>query len=98
MHMFVKVSVPVVTGNKAIQDGSLPRIIGTFLETAKPAAAFFGTDETGQRTGYFVVEVKDAAQIPPIFEPLFLGLDAQIAMTPVMTAAELQAGLAALAR
>jgi hypothetical protein len=95
MRMFVKVSIPVAHGNKAIQDGTIGNIIGHFLETWKPEAAYFGVED-GNRTGFFIVEVKEPSMMPPMFEPLFMQLDAKITFTPVMNAADLKAGLAAL--
>jgi hypothetical protein len=96
MRMLVKVTVPTMSGNKAIQSGELPKVIGNFLERWKPEAAYFGA-ERGARTGWFFVDVKEASQIPPMFEPFFMGLDAQIEMSPVMSPADLKAGLSALA-
>jgi hypothetical protein len=98
MRMLCTVTIPVTTGNRAVADGSVGKIIGHFLETWKPEGAYFGVNAEGARTGYFVVDVKDPAHMPPMFEPLFLQLDAKITFTPVMSAADLQAGLAALAK
>ncbi|HTJ43161.1 MAG TPA: hypothetical protein VL463_13745 [Kofleriaceae bacterium] len=91
----MRVKVPTSAGNKAIKTGELPKVIGNFLETHKPEAAYF-TAEAGERTAFFVVDVKEASQMPPMFEPLFMELDAHIDIIPVMSAGDLQAGLAAL--
>ena len=95
MRMLVKVSIPVAAGNKAIQDGSIGQIVGNFLETWKPEAAYFGAED-GVRTSFFVVDVKEPSQLPPMLEPLFMQLEAKISFTPVMNAADLKAGLSAL--
>ena len=95
MRMLVKVSIPTAGGNKAIKDGSVGHIVGNFLETWKPEAAYFGAED-GLRNSWFVVDVKEPSQLPPMLEPLFMQLDANITITPVMTAADLKAGLAAL--
>lgn len=95
MRMFVKVSIPVAAGNRAIQDGSIGKIVGTFLETWKPEAAYFGA-EHGRRTSFFVVDMKDPSQMPPMLEPFFSQLDAEITVTPVMNAADLKAGISSL--
>jgi hypothetical protein len=95
MRTFVKIQLPVQRGSKSIQDGSLPKIIGDFMERAKPEAAYFGV-EAGQRTGFFVVDVKDSSELPPLLEPLFIGLDAAIELTPVMNGEELKQGLSRL--
>lgn len=95
MRTFIKIQVPVQRGSKAIQDGTLPKIIGDFMERAKPEAAYFGVDG-GQRTGFFVVDVKDSSELPPLFEPFFMSLDAAIEFTPVMNGEELKQGLSRL--
>ena len=95
MRMFIRVSIPTASGTRAIKDGSIGQIVGNFLETWKPEAAYFGADD-GLRTSFFVVDVKDPSQLPPMLEPLFMQLDANITVSPVMTAADLKAGLTAL--
>jgi hypothetical protein len=90
--MLVKVTVPTSAGNKAIASGELPKVVGAFLEKWKPEAAYFGA-EHGERTGWFVVDLKESSQLPPMLEPYFAGLDAKIELTPVMNAGELKTGL-----
>lgn len=97
MRTMMKLTVPVVAGNKAISDGTLPRVIQQTLEKLKPEAAFFAA-EHGKRRAWLVFDLKDSAQLPVICEPLFMALDAEIEILPVMTAQDLQAGLTALAR
>ncbi len=97
MRTLLKISVPVTSGNKAITDGSLPRIVQSTLESLKPEAAYF-FPEHGKRTAIMVFDLKDPTQVPSISEPLFMGLDAEVELTPVMSAQDLQAGLAQLAR
>jgi hypothetical protein len=95
MRVMLKMQVPVVAGNKAIEDGSLPRLIQEFMEKAKPEAAYFGAFE-GKRTMIAVFDLASPAQIPPLAEPFFMGLDATWELTPVMDAADLQTGLSGL--
>lgn len=97
MRTLMKITVPVTTGNKTIGDGTLPRVIQSTLETLKPEAAYFFADG-GKRTAWMVFDLKDASQIPSACEPLFMGLDADIELLPVMNAQDLQSGLAALAK
>ena len=92
MRTLVKVQVPVQRGNKAIADGSVGKVIGDFMERAKPEAAYFGA-EGGQRTAYFVIDLKQSSDLPPLLEPVFIALDAAIEFTPVMNAEELKQGL-----
>jgi hypothetical protein len=93
MRVFVKVEIPVVAGNAAIKDGTLPKIIQAFLEKTKPEISFFGV-ERGHRTMFAVFDLADLSDIPVIAEPLFMGLGANIDIQPVMELADLQKGLA----
>ncbi len=95
MRTFVKVQVPVQRGSKAVTDGSIGKIIGDFMERARPEVAYFGA-EGGTRIGYFVLDLKSSAELPPLFEPLFISLDASIEISPVMNADELKQGLSQL--
>lgn len=95
MRVMIKVSIPVEKGNAAIKDGSLPRILGGALETIKPEAAYF-TSEDGKRTMLLFADLKDSSDMPVVAEPLFIQLGAEITVTPVMNQQELQQGLAKL--
>lgn len=92
MRMMMRVTMPVETANKAIKDGSLPKIIKKTMDEIKPEAAYF-TAENGKRTGYFFFEMKDSSQIPVIAEPLFMGLNAELDWLPVMNPADISVGL-----
>ncbi len=97
MRVMLKVSVPVESGNKAIVDGSLPKVIGQFLERHKPESAYF-TAYQGRRTMFAVVDLAEGSQMPVMGEPLFIGLGAEIDVFPVMTAQEMAQGVEAVAR
>jgi hypothetical protein len=94
MHMrtMMRVTIPVETGNKAIADGVMGKIIQETMERIKPEAAYFTADH-GQRTVYFFCDIKDSSQMPVLGEPLFIGLNAKIDFQPVMNLEELKAGL-----
>jgi len=97
MRTLVKVQIPVEGGNKAITSGTLPQVLNNFLEKHKPEAAYFGSED-GIRTAYMVIDVKEPSQIPQIAEPFFMELNASVLLIPVMNAADLKTGLAALAK
>jgi hypothetical protein len=42
--------------------------------------------------------MQESSQIPPIVEPLFIGMNAAVTLSPVMNAEELQKGLAEWAK
>lgn len=89
----MKVEVPVEAGNKAIKDGSLPEIIGKFVEAYKPEAAYF-VAENGNRMATFVFNMDSAQDLPSIAEPFFQGLNARIWGWPCMDLADMKAGVA----
>ena len=93
MRMMLRVLMPVEAGNAAIKDGSLPRAIAALVERLKPEAAYFFPDE-GKRSALYVFDMQNASQIPPLVEPLFLGMNAGIRLSPVMNFDDLQKGLA----
>jgi hypothetical protein len=97
MRMMLTVRIGAQAGNRAIKDGSLPRIMESFIRDFKPESAYFTTGN-GDRTAYFVVDVPDAASMPPIAEPFFMGLDAGVDWKPVMTPKDLHEGLGRLPR
>ena len=59
------------------------------LADLKPEAAYFFADDTGQRSGSIVFDMKDASQIPAIAEPWFLEFNAKVSIRPVMTPQDL---------
>ena len=93
MRMMLRVLMPVEAGNAGIKDGSLPRTIKALIERLKPEAAYFFPDE-GKRSAVYVFDMQDASQIPALVEPLFLGMNAEVRLSPVMNFEDLQKGLA----
>jgi hypothetical protein len=95
MRVFARVNIPVSRGNAAIQDGTLGKVMDGFVAKVQPEAIYFGV-EAGHRTMFAVFDLKDTADIPAIFEPLFQGFDAEVHWQPVMNQADLQKGLSSL--
>lgn len=93
MRTMIRITVPVEAGNKAIQDGTLPKTIADTMERLRPEASYFFTDR-GVRTGIMVVDIQDPSEIPVIAEPLFMGFNAAVEFFPVMNAEDLKKGLA----
>ena len=83
MRVLLKVNMPVEAANAAAKAGKLASTIQSILEDLKPEAAYF-TDDRGQRTGYLLLDLKEASQIASICEPWFLALNAAIEIHPVM--------------
>lgn len=95
MRMMVRVRIPAAAGNKAIKDGSLPKIMQSFADKHKPEAMYFTTFD-GDRTMYAVFDMAATSQMVAVAEPFFMGLDAQVAYAPVMNPQDLQTGLGSL--
>jgi hypothetical protein len=92
MRMLMKAQIPTERGNAAIEDGSLPRIMGSAIESLHAEAAYFISEE-GMRTALIFFEMEDSTGIPPAAEPLFMGLDAKITFSPAMNAEEMRVGV-----
>jgi hypothetical protein len=95
MRMLMRVQFPVDRGNEAIRNGKLPEVVGQTLETTKAEAAYFTTMD-GKRTMIVAFDLKAAADMPRIAEPLFMGIDASVEFMPCMNAEDLKAGLSAV--
>jgi hypothetical protein len=92
VRMLMKVSIPVGKGSQTIADGSLPRVIQETIGRLQPEAVYF-LPENGRRTALFFFDQRDSSQLPAITEPLFMNLDAEIELTPVMNPDDLMRGL-----
>ena len=97
MRMLMKVQMDTAAANRAIGDGTLPKLLRSTMEHLKPEAAYFTTSD-GARTGYLVFDLTDPAQIPAAAEPFFMELQAKIDFVPVMSAEDVQTGLQSLMR
>jgi hypothetical protein len=94
MRMMLKITIPTEIGNRTIKDGSLARLLEDTMSTLKPEAAYFVADG-GRRCAMMFFDMRDASDIPSIAEPLFIGLNAELELVPVMDAADLRKGLSA---
>jgi hypothetical protein len=89
MRMLLRVSIPVEAGNAAAKDGTLGTTIEGILADLKPEAAYFLADDSGQRSGSIVFDMKDSSQIPAVAEPWFQAFGAKVSLRPVMTPQDL---------
>ena len=96
MRTMLRVTIPVESGNKAIQNGRLPQVMERILGELKPEAAYFTADR-GVRTAYLFVDFKDIADMPKVAEPFFQEFNASVEFVPVMNAEDLQKGLKQIA-
>jgi hypothetical protein len=89
MRMLLRVSIPVEAGNAAAKAGTLGSTVEKILADLKPEAAYFYADDSGQRAGSIVFDLKDTSQIPAIAEPWFLAFNATVSLRPVMNPEDL---------
>src|SRR5204863_1573876 len=59
------------------------------LADLKPEAAYFFADDSGQRSGSIVFDMKDTSEIPAIAEPWFLAFNARVSFRPIMNPQDL---------
>jgi hypothetical protein len=95
MRVMARISVPVESGNRAIEDGSLGTVIQRAADRWKPEAMYFTTFD-GQRTAFMVFNLADAAELPPFAEPFFRDLNADVQLAPAMNGDDLRKGLSQL--
>jgi len=92
MRTLLRVSIPVEAGNAAAKSGTLGSTIERILADLKPEAAYFFADDSGNRSGSFVFDLKDTSDIPAIAEPWFLAFNAKVSFRPVMSVQDLAKG------
>ena len=95
MRVMAKITIPVESGNQAVKDGSLGKIMQSAVERWKPEAVYSGSLE-GKRATWMVFDLPDPSDIVPFAEPFFMGLNADVVVIPVMAPDDLQKGLAKL--
>ncbi len=97
MRMMVKFSLPVEKGNQAFKDGSLGKTLEAVMAKLKPEAAYF-SPMGGKRSGILFCDLAEPSQIVEAVEPLFLNLNAEVEILPVMNGDDLKKGLAKAAQ
>ncbi|MFF8938411.1 DUF3303 family protein [Streptomyces paradoxus] len=96
MRVMLKATLDTDKGNDAIQGGKMPQIMQEALEKLKPEAAYYGPCG-GRRTCFMVFDMQESAQLPPLLEPFFNDLNADVEVFPIMNGDDLQKGLSQLA-
>jgi hypothetical protein len=91
----LKATMDTEKGNEAIRSGRMPDVIRNAMEKLRPEAAYFGP-EGGRRTCWMVLDLQDSSQLPPMAEPFFTELNAEVTVVPIMNAEDLQKGLSQL--
>ena len=94
MRMMLKIKIPTEAGNRTIKDGSLPKVLEVVMSKLNAEAAYFVAQD-GLRNAMIFFDMRDSSDIPGIVEPLFMGIDAEVELPPVMNADDLRKGLKA---
>ena len=92
MRTLMRITIPVDTGNAAILDGRIPKLIKSHMESVKPEAAYFYL-EGGQRSAIFIFDMKDSSEVAKIGETFFTEIEATVEFFPVMNVDDLTKGL-----
>jgi hypothetical protein len=92
MRVMIRFSFPADLGNEIVSSGKINQIFKSLLDDLKPEAAYF-FPESGQRGGLFVVNMADSSDVAKMLEPIWLGIKADVTVTPVMNGEDLQKGL-----
>jgi hypothetical protein len=92
MRMLLKASMDTEKSNQALQEGRMQPALEGMMRELQPEATYF-YPENGRRTALFVFDMEDPSQLPGVSEPLFSTAGADVHVTPVMNAEDLQKGL-----
>jgi hypothetical protein len=93
--MLLKARLDTAISQKVVDDDRMGDVLGGVMARMKPEAVYFGVDD-GQRTMFAFFDLEDVSDMPLVGEPLFRELGAHITVSPMMTAEDLQQGLAKL--
>ncbi|WP_327132201.1 hypothetical protein OG311_14825 [Streptomyces sp. NBC_01343] len=91
MRVMLRAHIDTQAGNEATRAGTMPRAMKKLMEKVKPEAAYFGPSE-GVRSCWIVFDMQDSAEMPALLEGLFMELNAEIEISPVMNAEDLAKG------
>ena len=89
MRFLIKFTIPVERGNEVLRDPEFGQKMSQLLGDMTAEASYFALSN-GQRTGYAVVSMDDASQLPALCEPLWFWLKVDLDITPVMLPQDLQ--------
>ena len=95
MRVIARISVPVESGNSAINDGTLGAVMENAAGQWNPEAMYF-TALDGLRTAFMVFDLPDTSDIPLFAEPFFRKLNADVQIAPAMNREDLAKGLSQL--
>jgi hypothetical protein len=95
MRIMLKFTFDAEGGNELLQSGRINELLQHIMEDLKPEAAYF-YPENGQRSGHFIIDAQDSADLVRVCEPFWFALKADIELVPVMSGEDMQKGLGGL--
>ena len=95
MRVMARITMQTEQGSRAVSDGTVGKLMQSTVERWKPEAMYF-TANDGKRCAYIIFDMADSADMPPFAEPFFSELAADVEISPVMNAEDLQKGLSRL--
>jgi hypothetical protein len=87
MKFLAKVTLSTEAGNALCRDKDMHRKMDAIMSDVRPESVYFGAD-SGNRTMFCIVNVDNGHDLPRVAEPFWLGLNATVDFTPVLTAEE----------
>jgi len=94
MRFMVEFRVPTQYGNDAVRSGRIEKVVKKLVEEFKPEGMYFYPAD-GLRAGCLFIQSEDPAICAAIGERMWFGWQAEVKVTPVMTAEDLGKGLGA---
>src|SRR5437870_1903275 len=91
MRMLIRATIPNESGNALVKSGKMGAVVEEIMAALKPEVAFFCVNN-GRRSANFIVNMQDSSQMVDVAEPLFLAVNAEVEMQPIMMADDLQKG------
>ncbi|GGY57745.1 hypothetical protein ACIO5Z_28250 [Streptomyces rochei] len=95
MRVLLKATLDTEKSNEVIRSGKMADLMKETIDHIKPEAAYFGTIG-GRRTALLFFDMQDSSQMPPIGEPFFMELNAEVDVCPIMNGEDLAKGLSQL--
>jgi hypothetical protein len=81
MRFMITCRIPVEKGNELVRNGTLGPTVQSIMEDLEPEAAYF-IDVDGARGVHVAVEMEEASQIPPRWNPSCLRWGQKSSSTP----------------
>ncbi|MEU6573352.1 hypothetical protein [Streptomyces sp. NPDC046805] len=97
MRVMFKAMLDTEKANDIVREDQMAELMKSIVDRVKPEAAYFGS-LGGRRTVLLFLDLKDSSELPPLAEPFFTQLNAEIEVTPVMNVDDLQQGFGRISR